>query len=252
MASVQEIIDYYVNLLIIQYHNKPKAQETIRLFADTMLASGVMLDVENGYNLDTAVGKQLDIIGKYEGVDRFYKDFDLTDYFGVQTYTEPAPTFPPRHGLTDYASYDTDPPKGTLKYSDIISFNAQLLDDAFRTLIKLKIIQNYSNHADGDIDDRLFALFGTGISMEDPQNMRIVYFITLAESALIDAIIYKKVLPRPMAVTGLIVSGTIGLVFGLTDYYGAAPSTFGYGFSTYADYDSLSGTVLTYNNIQVA
>ena len=31
-TQMQKFIDYYVNLLIIQYHNKPKAQATIRAF----------------------------------------------------------------------------------------------------------------------------------------------------------------------------------------------------------------------------
>lgn len=67
------IDDYYANLLIMQYHNKRKAQETIksstRSIPDTLIQ-----DVINGYDIETAVGAQQDLLGIYLGVDRFYVD----------------------------------------------------------------------------------------------------------------------------------------------------------------------------------
>lgn len=248
MADITSTIEYYVNLLIIQYHNKPKAQATIRLFAEVLLANGIALDVRDGYDLETAVGVQLDVLGKYEGIDRFYRAFNPTDYFSLQTYTESTPTFPPRHGFTDYAHYLTDPPAGCLIYSEIISSNNRLVDDAFRTLIKLKIVQNYSNHSNGSIDESLFSFFGTSIRMEDSGNMHMVYFISSAIDALIQAILYKKVLPVPMAVGAVLVTGITGPMFALVDYT-LVDSPFAYGLSTYANYASLDGQVLSYDQM---
>ena len=65
MMDIQNIINSYISLLIIQYANQPKARALIELFVGSLLADGIMFDVEQGYNLDTAVGVQLDIIGKY-------------------------------------------------------------------------------------------------------------------------------------------------------------------------------------------
>ena len=256
MADVSDLIDYYTNLLIIQYNGQPKAAATIALIAEVFLASGVMLDVQNGYDLDNAVGVQLDVLGKYQNIDRFYSAFDPVDYFSLETYTEAPPSTPPRYGFTDYAHYATDPPSGCLTYSEIVAVNGSLVDSCFRTLIYLRIIQNYSNYGDGDIDARLFALFGSSIRMEDMGHMRMAYFITTAiQTALIEAIIYKKVLPRPMAVLGLVVSDVTGPMFGFTDYTEiplGVSSPYAYGFSDYADYVSLSGQILSYDQMAVA
>ena len=64
---------YYSNLLILQYHNKPKAKATIEASVN-LLPDDLILEVINGFDIETAVGKQLDILGIYVGVDRFYDD----------------------------------------------------------------------------------------------------------------------------------------------------------------------------------
>ena len=251
MADVTDLINYYSNLLIIQYNGLPKAKATIALMAEVLLCNGVIFDVQNGYDLDKAVGVQLDVLGKYQDITRFYSSFNPVDYFSLETYDEAAPTTPPRYGFTDYASYATDPPAGCLTYSEIISVNNKLIDSAFRTLIYLKIIQNYSNYGGGDIDARLYALFGNSIRIEDEGNMHMAYFIDdTVQPYMVQAIINKKVLPVPMTVGAVVVSDITGPIFGLTDYLGNS-SPFGYGFSDYADYASVPGIVLTYDQMAV-
>lgn len=63
--------EYYSNLLILQYHNKPKAKATVEATVD-LLPDSLIQEVTNGFDLNTAVGKQLDILGKYIGLDRSY------------------------------------------------------------------------------------------------------------------------------------------------------------------------------------
>lgn len=62
---------YYSNLLIMQYHNKPKAKATIEATVG-LLPDDLIMEVLNGFDIETAVGKQLDILGEYVGVDRYY------------------------------------------------------------------------------------------------------------------------------------------------------------------------------------
>lgn len=64
---------YYSNLLILQYHNKPKARAAVEASVG-ILPDDIILDVINGFDMDSAVGAQLDTIGIYVGVDRFYLD----------------------------------------------------------------------------------------------------------------------------------------------------------------------------------
>ena len=63
--------EYLSNLLIIQYFNKPKAKATVEAAAK-MFPTDLILDVINGFDLETATGEQLDILAKYIGVERGY------------------------------------------------------------------------------------------------------------------------------------------------------------------------------------
>lgn len=75
----QEIIDYYANLLIIQYKGKPRALAHTKFLAEAGIIDQLPISVQSAYNLETAVGVQLDVIGKYVGVVRTYGAITLTD-----------------------------------------------------------------------------------------------------------------------------------------------------------------------------
>ena len=77
--DIDEIVKKYQELLILQYADKDNAKGEIELFAKTALADGVYWDILDGYNIETAIGKQLDILGKYIGLDRFYEGSSLGD-----------------------------------------------------------------------------------------------------------------------------------------------------------------------------
>lgn len=62
---------YYSNLLIMQYNGKPKAKATIEACV-SLLPDDLLLEVLNGFDIETSIGKQLDILGEYVGVDRYY------------------------------------------------------------------------------------------------------------------------------------------------------------------------------------
>ena len=65
-----EIAQYYADLLIMQYRDKPKATATVTAFAQMLVDGQLPLAVQNAFDINTAVGGQLDIIGKYAGVTR--------------------------------------------------------------------------------------------------------------------------------------------------------------------------------------
>lgn len=250
MANVTDIIEYYVNLLIIQYNIQPKARATIELFAQTFLASGIYFDVQNGYNIDTAVGAQLDVLGKYEGVDRIYQSPDLTGYFSTIDYSQVASP-PSQLGFTNYSDYPL-PAGNVLIYSDLIGGNAQLNDDNFRILIKLAIATNYSNFSRKSIDDNMFAIFGETVIPSSLGNMVMWYFVPTTLTALMTAALQKGLLPSPMGVrNGGLIERNVPF-FGMIDYSHAASGIFSSdisGFSTYANYGTTSGNMLTYDAI---
>ena len=200
MSDVQNLIDYYTNLLIIQYNSKEKARATIELFSRVLLADGIFFDVLNAYNLDTAVGHQLDVIGKYVGVDRYYDALDLFDFFACTSYSEVSPDASQKFGFCTYATYDDDAYNGTLNYQSIVSVSNKLSDGDYRILIRLKILQNTENHSHKAIDDAMFKYFGTDVVPSSPLDMTMLYIVAGSLSEVIRAAIYKKVLPRPMGV----------------------------------------------------
>ncbi len=256
MADVSEIVDYYSNLLILQYNGLPNASAEIALLATTVLAHGIATDVQNAYDVDTAVGKQLDVIGKYVGVDRYYTQLDLTDFFSFVTYSQAGglPSSPPQWGFTTYAAWANPSYNGTLTYAQIINSTNSLSDDDFRKLIKFQIIMNTSNYSLYEIDTALLNAFGSGVHAEVNGIMSIVYFIAAPLSALMYAMVFKGLLPKPMAVGRLVVENVQPLMFGMTDYadYAAGyESPFAYGFSTYSDYGTLAGQTLQYSQITV-
>lgn len=70
MTTLTDLEDYYKNLLIIQYHNKPRAQATIAQWVNCMTGDGIMPQLWDAFDVDTAIGAQLDAIGKFVGIGR--------------------------------------------------------------------------------------------------------------------------------------------------------------------------------------
>lgn len=74
--TLQELINYYVSLLVLQYNDKPKALGTIEALADVAVMDMLPISVQNAFSIDTAIGVQLDILGKYAGVVRTGRTFE--------------------------------------------------------------------------------------------------------------------------------------------------------------------------------
>ena len=68
--TLDELTQYYENLLIRQYNQQPKARATIGALAGTSLANNITLSVRDGITLANAKGVNLDIIGGLVGVNR--------------------------------------------------------------------------------------------------------------------------------------------------------------------------------------
>lgn len=66
----QELIDYYADLLIVQYNSKPKAYATIQALASLAICNQLPLAVQDAFSLEESEGVQLNVVGKYIGVSR--------------------------------------------------------------------------------------------------------------------------------------------------------------------------------------
>lgn len=81
--NLAELKDYYANLLILQYRGKEKARGTVKATVEGVLMDLLPLALQDCFNLETAIGVQLDTIGKYIGATRYGFNFSgsmtLTD-----------------------------------------------------------------------------------------------------------------------------------------------------------------------------
>jgi hypothetical protein len=68
--TTAELAEYYANLLIMQYHDRTKAVATIKGVLKPLFMDQLPVAVQDAYDVETAVGVQLDVLGKYVGVSR--------------------------------------------------------------------------------------------------------------------------------------------------------------------------------------
>lgn len=191
--------NYYPNLLIKQYYDKPKARKTIQLLA-SLLPIVPLEQMNEAYNLNTALSQQLAILAKWVGVDKNYPSpryktgvyfamphirgtgIELTDaaQSGFQEFNNPQPWNGP-----------------FITADDLIFDDNTIADNDLVTLIKLKIIKNNVRATKGKIDSALYKQFGMDLYTTWPQAKVIQYNCT---NDYLTAVTIGRVndwLPRP-------------------------------------------------------
>ena len=170
---VEVLSSYYQNLLIKQYHDKTKAKGTIDALVTQAFADWVYPQVRDAFDIDTAVGVQLDTLGKYVGVDR----------------------------------------------TSLVSQT----DNNMRFMIKMKIIQNVSDHSYKSLDDYYKLFFDDQVEIYDNQDMTISLYFPLTILDLMMQALNTNSLPRPLGVAIILYAiinpnGTFGFSrLGITD-----------------------------------
>lgn len=168
---------HYIGRLSPWNRQKPRFVATVTASLDPILATQQLLDqIVPAFDLDTAVGAQLDINGLLVGEDREIAVPISGIYFELDSASL---------GL-DQANWKGpfDPDSGIVRADDSL----------FRKLIRAKI---YSNHWDGtmeDINPAFAALFsdnpGTRVFVRDNQNMTMDVCI----SGALPSLIYQELL----------------------------------------------------------
>ena len=84
--TLSDLTGYYRSLLCYQYRSQPKASQQIQLYAKQAVADFLASSLGTCFILSAAVGKQLDILGKYIGVPRNIGSGTPQSYWGLWTY----------------------------------------------------------------------------------------------------------------------------------------------------------------------
>ncbi len=124
----------------------------------------------------------------------------------------------------------------------VLTFSGQVVldDDDYRTLLKLKLVQNNSGSSLKDIQELLYDFLPGALSVFDRENMTMDYFFNSAygSETLAEAVVRQDLLPKPMGVQlgALIYVADLTNIYGYRTYDLATPNSS--GFNTYDDYDT--------------
>lgn len=193
--TLTKIINYYVNLLIIQYHDKPKARKTIALYISLIWANMIIFQIRDGFDWKTAKGPQLDIIGAWLGITRFYDGalFNYKAWYALVDWDSTPDLL--QGGFSDFDDFDTLP-GGFLDYEQISPTQNTMSDDDFRLLIGLKIIKNSIIHTAKNIDDAIHNYFNDEVYTTWSGNT-LIYHYPMQMRGVMQAAAYKNVLLVP-------------------------------------------------------
>lgn len=183
-------VDSYLNLLILQYSDLPKASQTIEaLIAKYEELFNVVREFEAAFDIDTAEGVQLDTIGKIVGLSRTVPDVIPKVYFG----------------FADTPNAETFSKAPFFRTFDAIYTDTQLNDTDYRFFLKAKITKNVITAKMIDdslsIQDAISFMFGNEAYINDNQDMTMTLFIDEPyPTRLISFLIALDLIPRPQAV----------------------------------------------------
>ena len=198
IALLEQMKEYYSNLLIIQYNGKIKASSTIKTMVNLLYVNMILLQIRDGFDWETALDAQLEIIGKWVGLDRFYNGqfFYFHPWFSLINWdTEPDNL---QGGFSTFQTFD-EGGGGFLTYDDIQPTQNRLGTDAYRIMIGLKIIKNSLSATCKNIDNAIWSYFeGRVYTTWAPDELTYHYPADLSE--VMQVANYKNVLPCPTGV----------------------------------------------------
>lgn len=193
--TLSETVDYYAGLLLTEYRNSPRAVATIRIYAKQAIADMLELDVQDGFDVDTALGAQLDIIGKYVGIPRNIGDPTPRPYYQFSDGVGPIIR---GNGFQDGTNLSQN--AAAIWYSGIFlgAENTDLTDAAYVLMIKLKIILNANNGTLASIMAFLQMFLPGVVALTDNKDMTLTY--TLSSRTPVPTSVLEAYLPKPMGV----------------------------------------------------
>lgn len=211
------LIDETVNLLIKQYWEKPKAKAEIELQASTWETTRVFLEsLDPAFDLDNAIGAQLDVLGRIVGISRSVPDVIPKVYFGFSIN-------PINEGFASKFNQNRIGGPFYSKFSSAFT-DLQLGDSDYRFFIRVKAALNRAaGYVSSDqyisIQDVVLSAFDGRAYVVDNLNMTLTLYVSpvvsLDRLRLIRAL---NLLPKPQGVRyKVIIQAEPGETFGFSN-----------------------------------
>jgi hypothetical protein len=243
----EEMLIYYANLLILQYKTKEKAPQHIKALIKILMILELLVDIENGFSIDDSIGVQQDTVAKYLDVDRTITGTSfIRDYWGYCEYGDTSP-----FDFNNYIVYGAIVPDVQIRtYEESSQSLFELTDEEFRFVMRMRIIQNNSNHSAYEIDQFIYKYFPNQAIFSDfidRGNMSIAYIFNESSERMVTILVSENLLPKPAGVAVTVsFAPDINHLFGYATYSGVYPD-FIYGYIKYGDVPQ--GGWLTYGTI---
>ncbi len=232
MADTTTLVQYYQDTLLYQWVNAPKARGMIGALVPCAVCDLLIHDVRDAFDLETAVGPQLDVVGEYLGLSRTVYGTVDRPYFQLDDYTTgPDLTL---IGMTDYTDATVNASSATYRYGFAFEAAYVLEDEEYRTMLRFKRALNSSDMTLYSIQNALWETFGAAILAFDFTDMAMGYYVATASSRYAEIAIGMDLIPKPMGVglRGIYIVPNPLEVFGLQDSANPNGNTTGLGDST--------------------
>lgn len=207
-VELNNIKNWIKDLIIIQYRQSAKNRALIDLLCDLIFANNLILKIRDlCLSVEKSTGAQLDVVGKWLGIDRFYNGIDLWThpYFALPYYENVAISSYSEFqgGFSTYENFESHE-GGFLTYEtwqDVRTRVNAIGDEYFRHLIKLKIIHNHINQTCKNIDEAIYT-WSNGMVYTTWDTMQVTYHYDESYKNVMTLANYKGILPHP---TGCII-----------------------------------------------
>jgi hypothetical protein len=183
----------YTTLITSQHTDKPKFVALVQALSGAV--DGITQAIQSlpqAFDLDNALGKQLDIDGEWIGQSRAVGGVLTLGYFG----------FSDNVVATNFGE-ENDPSIGGRFYEEDEPFTstAVLADPEYRLVLKAKIIRNHYDGTTEEIVNALKLIFNAPAHVEDNGTMNLTIVINAPISAIGQSLLTNfDLLPRPAGV----------------------------------------------------
>lgn len=216
-----KFIEQYLDLLITQYSDKPKAvEEMLTIIGSAEICFTFLDSFRKEFDLDTATGNRLDILGKIVGINRIVEEGYEKSFFGWINGLALSPKTFAQAPLFDIFN--------SLPYTP-----TELSDAQMRFFIKAKAIKNataacLSHDEKPDLQDAIQFLFNGNAIMLDNYNMSMsIYISDIIPTRDILLLLRQNLLPKPQGVQLILKKYEPGNTFGFAS--NPLAKTFGEG-----------------------
>ncbi|MDR1997287.1 MAG: DUF2612 domain-containing protein [Candidatus Margulisbacteria bacterium] len=187
-----DIPEYYSDLLIQQYRDKPRAAATIRALVEINNLYDLIEQIKYGINLNADSSAQK-IIGLILGNNALDGEKVIRDVFGYKLYSQPSTIF------SGYITYDSPVADDSFYTYSSAGDDYIPSQEELKITNKFTIFRNNGNTTLKEIDEFLLNYLPE-VYVDETANMTLTYYVPGSMQDLFDILYKKNLLPKSSGV----------------------------------------------------